>query len=212
MTEEINFEKISLDLVNQGYSIYKNFLPTAEAQQILAHSLLIYKQDNFQPAGIGKGDEWQRNQSIRGDEIYWIENPEKTAHVANFYAKIRALALFFNRDLFIGINYIEMHFAIYPAGKFYKKHFDSFKGSDKRKVSFVLYLNPDWQSDDGGELRIYTRDKQQVDVLPEMGTLVCFLSNEILHEVRAPKNRKRVSLTGWMRKDELKDVLVDFSR
>ena len=60
-------------------------------------------------------------------------------------------------------------------------------------------LNDDWRQADGGELRLYRSGSDTevaCDIRPEAGTLVCFASEEIWHEVR-PTNRARLSLTGW---------------
>jgi SM-20-related protein len=102
-----------------------------------------------------------------------------------------------------------MHYAVYPPGKFYQKHLDSFQGSNRRKISFVLYLNQDWQTEQGGQLRLYLEDDQIKDVNPEGGTLVCFVSSELYHEVLIT-TQTRYSPTGWMRHDRLEDMLLNY--
>ncbi len=64
---------------------------------------------------------------------------------------------------------------------------------DARKLTAILYLNPDWKRGDGGELRLYLDDDRDggggsdiercVDLGPEGGRLVLFWSDEIPHEV-----------------------------
>ena len=66
-------------------------------------------------------------------------------------------------------------------------------------MSAVFYLNPDWQAEQGGALRLYLTDGSTHDVLPEAGTLVVFLSADLPHEV-LPATRERLSLTGWFRR------------
>lgn len=90
--------------------------------------------------------------------------------------------------------------ALYKKGDFYKKHLDSFRGNANRMVTTVLYLNPNWHPDWGGELVIYSEDSSQVlaKILPEMGKLVVFMSEQIPHEV-LPTLHPRVSVTGWFR-------------
>ncbi|MBS0393650.1 MAG: 2OG-Fe(II) oxygenase, partial [Proteobacteria bacterium] len=68
----------------------------------------------------------------------------------------------------------------------------------ERVVSVVLYLNPGWQSGDGGELVLAADDGEHV-VEPRGGTLLAFLSERFEHEVR-PARRERRSLTGWFRR------------
>jgi hypothetical protein len=63
---------------------------------------------------------------------------------------------------------------------------------DARKLTAILYLNPDWKAGDGGELRLYLDDDRDggggdgercVDLSPAGGRLVLFWSDEIPHEV-----------------------------
>ena len=63
---------------------------------------------------------------------------------------------------------------------------------DARKLTAILYLNPDWKTGDGGELRLYLDDDRDggggdgercVDLSPAGGRLVLFWSDEIPHEV-----------------------------
>lgn len=66
-------------------------------------------------------------------------------------------------------------------------------------VSLVLYLNDAWLPEQGGELRLYLDERRHQDVLPLGGSLVCFLSGQLPHEV-LPATRERLSLTGWFRR------------
>lgn len=110
------------------------------------------------------------------------------------------LRQYLNRELYLGLFDFECHYAHYPQGAFYKKHYDAFQGSSNRRLSTVLYLNPNWLPEDGGELILYTNDGDTVleTVLPKFGNMVIFLSEEFPHEV-LPTNRSRYSLTGWFR-------------
>jgi SM-20-related protein len=68
-------------------------------------------------------------------------------------------------------------------------------------LSTVLYLNPDWQADAGGELRLYDEldDERLLQcVTPEYGKMIIFLSDKFPHEVMAAK-RERQSIAGWFR-------------
>jgi SM-20-related protein len=64
----------------------------------------------------------------------------------------------------------------------------------------VLYLNYGWQPDDGGEMLLYREDEAEpfARVLPDMGRIAVFLSEEFPHEVRAAQ-RDRYSIAGWYR-------------
>ena len=71
-----------------------------------------------------------------------------------------------------------------------------------RSLRGKVSVDYDWRAEDGGQLRLYldeSRDEEFHDVMPEGGTLVCFLSDGFWHEV-LPATRARLSLTGWFRR------------
>lgn len=55
--------------------------------------------------------------------------------------------------------------------------------NDTRKLTCILYLNPDYEPGDGGELRLLLLDRQCLTVTPRGGRAVMFWSDEIPHEV-----------------------------
>jgi SM-20-related protein len=138
-------------------------------------------------------------QDIRTDQTFWLNG--KSPAQGEILSLMDDLRQQLNRELFLGLSSYEAHFARYQAGGFYKKHLDSFKGQRNRIVSTVLYLTPDWQESDGGHLVIYDpvdQEKEVVRVLPRVGTLACFISEDMPHEVLPPA-RERVSIAGWFR-------------
>lgn len=60
-------------------------------------------------------------------------------------------------------------------------HYDSDEAVDSRRVSAIVYLNPDWTPSDGGELRLYPSLGSCVDVEPIMDRLVLFSSCRMAH-------------------------------
>ena len=155
-------------------------------------------QGALAPAGVGRGEAQQISEGIRGDRIQWLE-PGQAACCDQYLALFDELRLAINRSLYLGLEDYESHFALYPPGAFYQKHLDRFRDDDRRAVSAVFYLNPDWQAEQGGALRLYLADGSTHDVLPQAGTLVVFLSADLPHEV-LPATRERLSLTGWFRR------------
>lgn len=107
-----------------------------------------------------------------------------------------------NRHFYLGLKYYESHFSLYEVGDFYEKHLDAFKNSKNRVVTSVYYLNEDWSNGEGGELIIYDKNDIQIKkVMPNMNTLVIFMSEVFPHEV-LPARVKRHSIAGWFRVDE----------
>lgn len=150
-------------------------------------------------ARVGRGEEKEVRPQIRSDLIHWLDEPTISAAQRVAWQGLEALRVGLNRRLFLGLSGLEAHLTAYDAGAAYTKHVDNFRGSTKRVISCVVYLNADWQEQHGGRLRLYERADHGVvasDVAPLSGTLACFLSAEIAHEV-LPTTHERLSLTGW---------------
>ncbi|MBA4055779.1 MAG: oxidoreductase, partial [Marivirga sp.] len=190
-------------LADTGYAVVDGFLSNDEVSAILG--LEIFKQgvNHFKKAGIGKSQSLQINEAIRGDYIQWLDKKTVPDQAKIYLDRLNELATFLNRSLFLSLKDYEVHFTIYPAGSFYKRHLDQFKKNDHRILSIICYLNQEWKEHDGGQLRMYLPDAP-IDFLPLGGRLVCFRSDQIEHEV-LPAKRDRLSLTGWML-DQLADV------
>ncbi|HXH03298.1 MAG TPA: 2OG-Fe(II) oxygenase, partial [Candidatus Competibacteraceae bacterium] len=163
--------------------------------------LQAWAHGRFHSAGIGRGANHRLRPEIRSDRVYWLDESAGGLAQRRYLELLEALRLALNRELFLGLARFEGHFAVYPPGSHYRRHLDSFQGTRQRIVSTVLYLNPDWQVEDAGALRLYlpaSGGERIVDVLPEDGNFVCFLSERIPHEVLPPR-RRRLSVTGWFR-------------
>lgn len=197
------FEQIADGLAESGFAVIDNFLSSNEVESIVDLDVFREGVANFKKAGIGKSQQLQVNESIRGDYIRWIDRNEAPAPAKVYMNRLQSLCEYLNQSLYLSLKDYEVHFTIYPAGSFYKRHLDQFRKDDHRKLSVICYLNKDWQESHGGQLRMYVKE-QTLDFLPLSGRLVCFRSDEIEHEV-LPATRERLSLTGWML-DQLIDV------
>ena len=158
----------------------------------------LIEQDRFQHAGIGREGDFQLDSDIRRDRIFWLSRQRQVQR--QLLDRMEELRLNLNRELFLGLFEFEGHFAHYPPGAFYRRHYDSFLGAANRIVSVVIYLNENWQPGDGGELVLYEPDSDQemIRIEPRAGTMVLFLSEEIPHEV-LPARTHRTSVSGWFR-------------
>ncbi|WP_283150951.1 2OG-Fe(II) oxygenase [Silvimonas soli] len=185
-------------LVDEGKFVWPGFLNPQQVAALRADMDAL--QADFRPAGVGREQGYQRDISIRGDEVLWLDNDAPLA--VPVLDQLEELRQAFNASLYLGLVEFEAHFAVYPAGGFYQRHLDQHRNADTRVVTFVLYLNEDWQDSDGGQLRIYLDSQDHgctQDVTPHGGTLVLFLSDRFEHEV-LPATRERRSLTGWFRR------------
>lgn len=199
------FSTIIDDLAERGWSLQSAFLAHDVTQKLADECRRRYAEGALAPAGVGRGEEQAVREGIRGDHIHWLE--EGQAEVCDAYlALMDELRQTLNRELFLGLEEFECHFALYPPGAFYQTHLDRFRDDDSRCVTAVIYLNPDWQPADGGELRMHFADGSSLDIPPLAGDLLMFLSGDFPHEVLVTQT-DRLSLTGWFRRRPV-DVLA----
>lgn len=147
-------------------------------------------------AQVGQGRARQHREEIRGDAIIWLDDPRCGEPALAYLTMLDALRIQLNRLLMLGVDEVEAHYACFQPEARYLRHRDRFAGSQSRVLSLVSYLNPDWHQEQGGALRLHLASGP-VDILPQLGTGVCFRS-EIEHEV-LPAQRQRVSIAAWMR-------------
>lgn len=189
------FKRIADGLAETGYVIIPHFLSHAEAQSILESDEFARHKLHFRKAGVGQTTR-QINESIRGDYIQWIDPATAPAAEQVYLNRLRELITYLNQDLYLSLKDIELHRTVYPVGAKYQRHCDQFRRDDHRKLSVICYLNKEWKTEDGGQLRLYL-PQGPLDIVPESGTLVCFRSDQLEHEVLLAK-RERYSLTGWI--------------
>jgi SM-20-related protein len=203
--------RLADDIREQAYSVCNAALPAPLVAGL--GEQLRASRDAFDRAGIGRQHDHHVNQAVRRDQICWIEGD--TAIEQQWLHWTEALRLGLNRELLLGLFDFESHFAHYPPGAFYRRHLDSFtsqaalpRQEAQRVLSLVTYLNPDWNTADGGELLLYEGDSVVQRITPLAATLVCFLSTEVPHEV-LPARRDRYSIAGWFRVNGSLGGLVD---
>lgn len=190
-------ETISASIVTKGYAVVDNLLPEAELQQIQLRFEELQQEDEFLKAGIGKQIHFTIDNTVRGDFIRWIDASDVTAPVFKLFEYINELVINLNRTCFLGIKDYETHYAFYPKGKGYLMHRDRFKTNPHRIVSFVFYLNENWQQGDGGELILFNEEKEPIETIPPKSNRLAVFLSETLHEVKNC-NTERRSITGWL--------------
>lgn len=193
---------ITETLARDGYAIVPNFIDAATCTALIAEGETQVAAGLLRLAGVGQGDDYSLRREIRSDHILWLDNANAAAMQRQYLALLEAYRQEINRRLFLGIFEFEGHLAHYPPGAFYGRHLDRFREDDRRTVTAVLYLNDNWQASEGGQMRFYPNGEKMeeyIDVLPEAGTFVTFLSHDYWHEV-LPGSRPRMSLTGWFKR------------
>lgn len=188
---------IALLLGGAGLAVCPNFLGAFDLAGLRLDLARLQREEKFHRAGVGHGAELHGGGDIRRDEICWLNPESGVAAQHELWEKMRALKEAFNQTLFLGLTEFEGHYASYPAGGFYQRHRDSFREDGDRMVSVVIYLNEVRKKSDGGQLRVF-QNESHTDIEPTGGTLVCFLSKEMEHEV-LPSLNSRISFTGWFK-------------
>ena len=186
------------ELKVRDWILRPGFLAPKYCSELRAEAEALHAAGHFRAAGIGHAAE--QRPEMRSDELLWIEPGLAPRAAALLQQEFETLRQALNAATFLGLQEFEGHYAIYPPGASYGRHLDSFREDNRRVISTVLYLNEAWGSVDGGELRLYPGGAEDaVTIRPEAGTLVCFLSEGMPHEV-LPSRRPRFSLTGWFRR------------
>lgn len=161
-------------------------------------------------AGIGRGRGRRIVSEVRGDWIRWLDGSTEAQRL--LLGELERIRREVNASLMLGLFEIEAHFALYPPGAGYQRHVDAFQSDNPRRLSAVLYLNRHWRRVQGGELAIYDSNGRELQrILPEAGTLVLFLSQNVPHAV-LPTRRWRASVAAWFRVRETENPLSSLAR
>jgi SM-20-related protein len=195
---EESFETLISSFIKSKVGISEHFLSDGLCQHLKENILALQAAHLLEKAGIGNDQKLQHNNLVRSDVIYWLDKKNNNVHENAFFEKIDAFVLYLNESCYAGITGYEFHYSLYEAGDFYKKHLDQFQDNSSRQFSMISYLNPDWESKDGGELQIYQSPTNQT-ISPNAGKTVFFRSNELEHEVLVT-NVARMSVTGWLKR------------
>lgn len=190
---------ITGDIADKGWCVVDDFVSAEWAAELLEEQPLQSRGGAFRCAGIGRKDDYQLDAQTRGDQILWLDRGDDLPAQQRYLTLLEELRLAVNRDLFLGLHTLEVHAANHPPGGFHRRHLDGFRHNNLRILTAILYLNPRWHARDGGALRLFLDAHPQrdfVDVPPESGRLVTFLSKRFSHEVRETR-RLRSSITGW---------------
>ncbi|MES2501258.1 MAG: 2OG-Fe(II) oxygenase [Pseudomonadota bacterium] len=196
---QANIDALIQSLATHGYVICDHFLPADTISALRDETNKRYSNSDMNPAKTGLVSKTQS--AIRGDHIAWLDEQDENTAIQTYFSQMYSLKDALNQQLFMNIQSLETHLALYPIGGLYQKHLDQFShgnNAKSRQLSSILYLNNNWKAEDGGELRLYLNEDMHLDILPTAGKLVLFLSAKFWHEVR-PAKRERASLTGWFR-------------
>lgn len=181
-------------LSDHNYVVIDNFLGDTCYGQL--RSFLFEKIDAFDQAGIGALNQHVIKLNIRGDRTYWL-NQLRDVELSGFWELLEETKFILNRYCYLSLSGSEFHLAHYPSGGHYARHLDQFEGRNNRMISMVIYLNDNWQPQDGGQLEILDANRKIKLVNPLAKRCVLFKSAEVPHAVLQSYN-DRYSVTGWL--------------
>lgn len=171
-----------------GWFSREGFPAAAEAAGVAAARVTA---GLFTPAGVSRGH--QRDEAIRSDALHWVDRQD--ASLAPLFTAFEALRVELNEGAWLGLARFELQLAHYPAGGArYVRHRDAFEGEDNRRLTAIVYLNPAWVPEHGGQLLLHVEPPVQIE--PRLGRLVIFLSEKVEHEV-LPAWAPRLAATAW---------------
>ena len=82
------------------------------------------------------------------------------------------------------------------SGGCFPVHYDNPGPPSRRAVTLLLYLNPGWKPEDGGELVLMPFLQPEVVLAPLHGRAVFFLADRVAHRV-LPSHAERLMMTTW---------------
>lgn len=175
-----------------GFVVGEGFLGPSLASAAHAKAVEHLAAGMLARAGVRRGADHHLDDAVRGDSIEWLD---ELGDFSDVWARFDELRLQLNELGFLGLRRCELQLAHYPAtGAGYQRHRDAFPGDDNRRITAIVYLNPSWQPEHGGELTVFVDPPLTLE--PRLDTFVVFRSELIEHEVR-PSLAERFAITAW---------------
>jgi len=201
LLDDAQSERIVAALAEQGWGVISDFIPEAFGSALRQALTLHRCNGDFQPARLGQGGGLTAGKEVRSDEIMWLDRNNRIP-IDDYLAYIGDIQQLLNCQLSLGLESYESIATIFPVGSACKRHLDQINNHEQRILTAILYLNQEWQTEDGGQLRLYTGSgDEHIDIYPQAGNLLIFLSPRFQHEV-LPTNRKRLAITTWFKRRE----------
>lgn len=195
--------QFALDLNKSKYAVLDDFLDSIQVSSLLYE--LEAEEDegeydeDFEEDG---GDEsvlevsysTKTQRAMRKNKIFWQED-DFGEDVDHLQQKLLSLVRQLNSSHGFSYKLIEARLGIYEPGELIRKSDEVEAGTKKyNTVSFVIYLNSDWDEEDGGQLRLFLAKDSAEEIDPVAGRLV-FVGDDLDYEI-SEVNRRRLGVTG----------------
>ena len=191
------FDSLIDSFIQDKVGIADDFLSKILSAHLKENLIALYANKQLLLAGTGNLTGLTHDKLTRSDKIYWLDREHNNVHENSFFELMDSFVKYLNSSCYTGITGYEFHYTLYEKGSFYKRHLDQFRNNKSREYSMIMYLNDNWQQQDGGELCVFHSDHLQT-IEPRNGKCVFFKSSELEHEVLLT-NQPRLSITGWLK-------------
>ena len=107
------FDAIADGLAEHSYAVADQFLSQREVRAIVGLEEFQNGLKAFSKAGIGKQQQYQINEGIRGDYIQWLDKPTAPPETMIYLDRLQTLIQYLNETLFLSLKDYEVHMT-YP--------------------------------------------------------------------------------------------------
>ena len=118
-----------------------DFVDAELLADLRARCVELHAAGALRPARIGRGASERLAPEVRGDFISWLDTSRARCRATAARHSSTSCATALNRALMAGLEDFQGHFALYPRGAAYARHFDRLVGTDVRAISAAVYLN-----------------------------------------------------------------------
>lgn len=199
------FTDAELDRLGAGAALVRDGVLSPDQVAAGAAAMASLRdQGALDPASLGRSRE--HRPELRGDLTAFCSELALPAPLRTLWQGFEELRLALNQQAWLGLQRFEVQLACFPGNdSCYVRHLDAFAGPDGRsrpgrRITALLYLNPDWQADHGGQLRVWEPEGVR-ELAPLGGRLVLFRSDALPHAV-LPTKVHRYAVTAWFRGGE----------
>jgi SM-20-related protein len=206
------FTDAELDRLGGGAALVRDGVLSPDQVAAGAAAMAALRdQGALDPAGLGRSRELRPE--LRGDLTAFCSELALPAPLRTLWQSFEGLRLALNHQAWLGLQRFEVQLACFPGSDAgYVRHLDAFAGPDGRprpgrRITALLYLNPDWQTDHGGQLRVWEPEGVR-ELAPLGGRLVLFRSEALPHAV-LPTKVHRYAVTAWFRAGEAVPLVPD---
>lgn len=207
-------ERGKIQFKKEGYCVIDNFLGEEWSEAMLTDFQRLSREGQVAPhyfqfgthkfpkpniCEIDLHDEARRKQSAELQLLFHKAGPALVKHLRQVFPE---------RELDLGPSAIKMQWNKGQGGCF-PWHYDNPGPPSKRSITCIVYLNPHWKKEDGGEIALWPFCSEPVVIPPLMDRAVLFRSDLLLHRVM-PSNAERFCFTVWVdgQVNSDKDVLL----